>query len=223
MNRVSKASLKQEWFDFIDSIRSTLQITPAPVKKPISSPKIEAIESKPLADADTLAPSSGRDAALENQSREWLTALGIHEGSIKVQVHWNAKLRSTAGYARWPQWKVELNPRLVDFEGQVERTLKHELAHLIAFTRANRRKIEPHGVEWRKACADLGIPDESARHTLPLPRTTQTRNYTYICPVCRNTVARVRKFSKRTACLACCKQHNGGQYDSRFQFTLMKE
>jgi SprT protein len=216
-----KGSVRQLIFSFLDSSAEKKPLLPSGPLKPILKPVVEA-PLKPAKEAKE-APSSGRDATLENQSREWLTALGIHEGSIKVQVHWNAKLRSTAGYARWPQWKVELNPRLVDFEGQVERTLKHELAHLIAFTRANRRKIEPHGVEWRKACADLGIPDESARHTLPLPRTTQTRNYTYICPVCRNTVARVRKFSKRTACLACCKQHNGGLYDPRFQFTLMKE
>jgi predicted SprT family Zn-dependent metalloprotease len=216
-----KGSVRQLIFSFLDSSVEKKPQLPRALLKPILKPVVE-VPLEPAKEAKE-APSSGRDATLESQSREWLTALGIHEGSIKVQVHWNAKLRSTAGYARWPQWKVELNPRLVDFEGQVERTLKHELAHLIAFTRANRRKIEPHGVEWRKACADLGIPDESARHTLPLPRTTQTRNYTYICPVCRNTVARVRKFSKRTACLACCKQHNGGQYDPRFQFTLMKE
>jgi predicted SprT family Zn-dependent metalloprotease len=158
----------------------------------------------------------------ETDDRDWAVMQAMMTPAARAR-RVAALTRDSAGYARWPQWKVELNPRLVDFEGQVERTLKHELAHLIAFTRANRRKIEPHGVEWRKACADLGIPDESARHTLPLPRTTQTRNYTYICPVCRNTVARVRKFSKRTACLACCKQHNGGQYDARFQFTLMKE
>ncbi len=211
-----KGPVRQLLFSFLDSAVEKKSKRPPALNKPIPQPVEEAPRSAKE------VPSSGRDATLEQQSREWLTALGVHEGSIKVQVHWNAKLRSTAGYARWPLWKVELNPRLVEFDGQVERTLKHELAHLIAYTRANRRKIEPHGVEWRKACADLGIADESARHTLPFPRTTQARNFTYICPVCRNTVARVRKFKQRTACLLCCKQHNGGRYDPRFQFSLVR-
>ncbi|QIF04946.1 SprT family zinc-dependent metalloprotease [Roseimicrobium sp. ORNL1] len=163
----------------------------------------------------------GRDAVLEKQARDWLDRLGLHEGAMKLKVEWNRKLRSTAGYAKWPMWKVELNPLLADFPGQVDRTLKHELAHLIAYARAGRKRIDPHGKEWRKACADLGIPDESARHTLPLPRSKQTRNFTYQCPSCAVKVERVRKFQRHTACLACCKMHNHGRYDVRFQFLLI--
>jgi len=165
----------------------------------------------------------GRDAVLEAGARRRLDELGLHEGALKVQVIWNSRLRSTAGYAKWPNWRVELNPRLTEFEGQVERTLLHELAHLIAYARAGRRKIEPHGAEWRQACVDLGIPDESARHTLPLPRTRQARKWTYQCPVCHTKVERVKKFQRYTACLACCKKHTGGRYDARFQFVLVKD
>jgi len=165
----------------------------------------------------------GRDLDLESTARTRLDELGLHEGALKVQVIWNARLRSTAGYAKWPNWRVELNPRLADFEGQVERTLLHEVAHLVAYARAGRRRIEPHGQEWRQACVDLGIPDESARHTLPLPRSRQARKWTYQCPVCKTKVDRVKKFQRYTACLACCKQHSGGRYDARFQFVLLKD
>ncbi|MFZ4764394.1 MAG: SprT-like domain-containing protein [Roseimicrobium sp.] len=163
---------------------------------------------------------AGRDAALEAEGREWLEKLGLHEGVGRLRVVWNPKLRSTAGYAKWPQWVVELNPRLAEFDGQIERTLKHELAHLIAYARAGRRRIEPHGIEWRRACADLGIADESARHTLPLPRSKQERKYSYACPACGFTVGRVKPFRRQTACLACCRTHNGGRYDARFKFEL---
>jgi predicted SprT family Zn-dependent metalloprotease len=172
-------------------------------------------------ETSTSPERNGRDAVLEKQARDWLDRLGLHEGAMKLKVEWNRKLRSTAGYAKWPMWKVELNPLLADFPGQVDRTLKHELAHLIAYARAGRKRIDPHGKEWRKACADLGIPDESARHTLPLPRSKQTRNYTYQCPSCQVKVERVRKFQRHTACLACCRTHNHGRYDVRFQFTLI--
>src|SRR4051794_32576210 len=45
----------------------------------------------PLLDsASTPAPpESGRDASLEQQARLWLDALGLHEGAIRLQVHWN--------------------------------------------------------------------------------------------------------------------------------------
>lgn len=161
-----------------------------------------------------------RDAALERRSRDWLAGLGFREGAAQLQVLWNSRLRSTAGYAKWPQWVVELNPRLQDFDGQIERTLKHELAHLIAYARARRRRIQPHGAEWRRACADLGIPDESASHTMPLPRHKQKRKFSYVCPACGTTAERVRKFKRQTACLACCKKHNRGRYDARFQFVV---
>lgn len=163
----------------------------------------------------------GRDATLEDQARGWLHALEMPGGARLLTVTWNARLRSTAGYARYPSWAIELNPRLAEFEGQVERTLKHELAHLIAYHRAGRRRIEPHGREWRAACADLGIPDEKACHRLPLPRNAVERKLTYACPACQTTVHRVRKFRRPTACLHCCNRHAGGRYDGRFRLVLV--
>ncbi len=219
-----ESALRQLWFNFVESVKTRLPVRrearPLPVER-------QHLEEPPKVDAAGAADPAydekldGRDAILEKQGREWLDRLGLHEGAMKLKVVWNRKLRSTAGYARWPVWCVELNPRLVEFEGQVDRTFRHELAHLVAYARAGRKRIEPHGAEWRKACADLGIPDESARHTLPLPRSKQARNFTYQCPSCGVKVDRVKKFQRYTACLACCRKHNGGRYDARFQFVLM--
>lgn len=177
-------------------------------------------EAGATASTRTLMPD-GPDAALEAQARGWLHALEMPGGARLLTVTWNARLRSTAGYARYPSWAIELNPRLAEFEGQVERTLKHELAHLIAYHRAGRRRIEPHGREWRAACADLGIPDEKACHRLPLPRNAVERKLTYACPACQTTVPRVRKFRRPTACLTCCNRHAGGRYDGRFRLVLV--
>ncbi len=158
---------------------------------------------------------------LEGQCRQLLLNLGIATATELVQVHWNPRLRSTAGYARYPSWRIELNPRLTAFDGQVDRTLKHELAHLVAYHRAGRRRIEPHGREWRQACADLGIPDEPAHHCLPLPRFRQHRPHSYQCPVCCVVVNRVRPFKRSTACLACCRKFAGGRFDERFKFVKL--
>jgi SprT protein len=201
--------LSQLFFDF----------TAPPVWTPFQSVReLEAVEPPEMSES---ALQDGRDETLEAQAREWLHALEMPGGAKLLTVSWNARLRSTAGYARYPKWAVELNPLLRDFDGQVERTLKHELAHLIAYHRSGRRRIEPHGREWRQACADLGIAGEKAHHRLPLPRNEVVRKLVYACPACQTTVQRVRKFRRPTACLHCCNKHAGGQYDGRFKLALL--
>jgi len=201
--------LSQLFFDF----------TAPPVWTPFQSVReLEAVEPPEMSES---ALQDGRDETLEAQAREWLHALELPGGAKLLTVSWKARLRSTAGYARYPKWVVELNPLLRDFEGQVERTLKHELAHLIAYHRSGRRRIEPHGREWRQACADLGIAGEKAHHRLPLPRNEVVRKLVYACPACQTTVQRVRKFRRPTACLHCCNKHASGQYDGRFKLALL--
>jgi SprT protein len=180
--------------------------------------ELETVETPPSSDESV---ADGRDEALEEQTREMLLKLELPGGAKLVTVTWNARLRSTAGYARYPSWAIELNPRLREFEGQVDRTLKHELAHLIAYHRSGRRRIEPHGREWRAACAELGIAGEAAHHRLPLPRNEVERKLVYACPSCQTPVQRVRKFRRPTACLQCCNRHAGGRYDGRFRLVLM--
>jgi predicted SprT family Zn-dependent metalloprotease len=167
--------------------------------------------------------NEGEDAELTALCHELLLGLELTGAAGLVRVFWNPRLRSTAGYASYPAWRIELNPRLRELEGQVDRTLRHELAHLVAYHRAGRRRIEPHGAEWRRACAALGIPDESARHRLPLPRRKVKRKFAYTCAHCGLMVHRVRKFRRLSACSACCTKHNGGQYDARFRFILLAE
>lgn len=170
------------------------------------------------------ADSEGElDESLTQLCRDLLTQLDLTGASHLVRVLWNTRLRSTAGYASYPSWRIELNPRLQEFEGQVDRTMRHELAHLVAYHRAGRRRIEPHGEEWRRACVDLGIPGESARHRLPLPRREVTRNYTYACAHCGVIAQRVRKFRRFTACRVCCSKYSGGLYDARFRFVLVED
>lgn len=212
----------QLFFGFFDGQGGAM---PKPkVSAPPEAVPVPEDTAVPIESSDTENPlQDGRDANLEAEARQWLTDLGLHEGSLRLQVKWNSRLRSTAGYAHWPQWTVELNPKLSEFEGQVMRTLKHEVAHLVAYARAGRKRIEPHGVEWQLACDHLGIPGESARHTLPLPRSQRERKFIYQCPGCHTEVGRVLRFKRHSACLACCRKHNGGRYDPRFQFQLIRQ
>jgi ribosomal protein L37AE/L43A len=43
----------------------------------------------------------------------------------------------------------------------------------------------------------------------------------YRCPNCRQEFPRVRRVRRAVACLACCRTHNGGEFDARFRLRLV--
>lgn len=158
-----------------------------------------------------------RDEGLQEQCRGWAGNLGFPKLASSLIVCWNPRMRSAAGRALLQVRRIELNPLLREHgEDEVQRTLKHELAHLIVSEQYGRR-CKPHGPEWRLACAALGIPGESARHTLPLPRRALARPFHYRCLSCEATISRVRPFPRATACYGCCRKHNAGMYSDRFR------
>jgi predicted SprT family Zn-dependent metalloprotease len=169
-----------------------------------------ALPRRPLADPELTAT-----AAL------LALALNLNELAARVNVRWSKRLSSAAGLARPAQALILLNPRLREFPGEIDRTLRHELAHLVAAARHPRRRLAPHGPEWRRACADVGIPGEPRCHTLPLPRRTVQRPHVYQCPACHYILRRVRPINirrRRLACRECCALHAGGKFDARFEF-----
>jgi predicted SprT family Zn-dependent metalloprotease len=117
---------------------------------------------------------------------------------------------------------VSLNPRLAPHgDAEIDRTLRHELAHLLAQFRSGRRRIPAHGAQWRQACCDLRIPDEKRCHSLPFPVTRKRRRYSYRCPNCRRDFPRVHRIRRAIACLACCRKYNRGKFDARFRLRLI--
>ena len=169
-------------------------------------------------------PSPGRDPNLETEARELLRQHGADRLAARVHVSWNRRLQSAAGQANYRTASVTLNPRLHDHDiAEIDRTLRHELAHLLAQFRAGRRRIAPHGEEWREACHDLGIADEKRCHPLAFPVRRHRRRFVYRCPQCEREIMRVRLFRRSSACLACCRAFNRGAYDRRFRFRLVNE
>src|SRR3984893_5232815 len=142
-----------------------------------------------------------RDVDLELKARELLRAHGAGRIASKVRVRWNARLKSCAGRADFREKLITLNPRLHDHPHEIERTFLHELAHLLAQFREKRRKrISPHGKEWRAACVDLGIGDEKRCHDLPFAITERIRRFLYQCPNCRRGFPRARRIRPTIAC-----------------------
>jgi predicted SprT family Zn-dependent metalloprotease len=150
-------------------------------------------------------------------ARELLRSLGAKRIATELRVEWNSCLKTAAGRADHRQKLISLNPRLVEHPAEIDRTLRHELAHILAQFRAGRRRISPHGSEWQQACRDLGIAGEKRCHTLAFPAKRYAPRFIYRCPNCRRDFPRVRKIKRTVACLACCRAHNRGEFDVRFR------
>ena len=162
------------------------------------------------------------EARLTSHVRRWLEPLYLTGLSERVKVKWNSRLQTTAGRAHYGEDCIELNPLLISVSdvAEIERTLKHELAHLVAYQRCGkiqRRRLQPHGPEWQEACGDLGISGEARCHELELPGRRMRKQFIYDCPACGDKIERVKHFRGYIACYACCKQHSKGKYDQRFR------
>ena len=162
-----------------------------------------------------------RDLDLETKARELLRSHDANRIATQLRVEWNSRLKTAAGRADYRQKLISLNPRLSEHPAEIDRTLRHELAHLLAQFRAGRRRILPHGEEWREACRDLGIKGEKRCHNLPFPVRRYVARFVYRCPNCRQAFPRVRRVRRAVACLACCRAHNGGEFDVRFRLRLV--
>jgi SprT protein len=170
-----------------------------------------------------------RDVDLESKARNLLRELGAAKLARKIRVEWNPRLKTAAGRADFREKLISLNPLLRHHDlasvsrqsgSDIDRTLRHELAHLLAQSRVGRRRIAPHGSEWREACRDLDIADEPRCHNLPFASRSFAARYVYRCPNCRQEFPRVRKIRRAIACLACCRKYNGGHFDPRFRLKL---
>jgi SprT protein len=159
--------------------------------------------------------------ALQLTARDLLRANGAGRIANDLRVEWNSRLKTAAGRADYREKLISLNPQLIEHPTEIDRTLRHELAHILAQFRAGRRRIPPHGVEWQQACVDLGIADEKRCHNLPFPARTYAARFVYRCPSCRQEFPRVRRVRRAVACLACCRKHNGGGFDPRFRLRLL--
>jgi len=162
-----------------------------------------------------------RNLNLEETARDLLRANGATQITAELRVEWNSRLKTAAGRADCRQKLISLNPRLSEYPSEIDRTLRHELAHILAQFRAGRRRILPHGTEWQQACVDLGIADEKRCHNLPFPARTYAARFVYHCPSCRQEFSRVRRLRRAVACLACCRKHNAGKFDPRFRLRLL--
>jgi predicted SprT family Zn-dependent metalloprotease len=214
-------SLRQLEFAFEQFATRIVERDDIVVGQALRLPTHETVAAS-LWDASRFAQRNGYKACdLETKARQLLCSLGAKKIAAELRVQWNSRLKTAAGRADYREKLISLNPRLIEHPEEIDLTLRHELAHILAQFRAGRRRISPHGTEWKQACCDLGIPGEKRCHTLPFPANRRAPRYIYRCPNCRRDFPRVRKIKRTVACLACCRAHNGGEFDIRFRLKLL--
>ena len=132
----------------------------------------------------------------------------IAEGLDKARAAYNITLEvptvvykkrgTTAGTANYRTWTIDLNPVLLmeNVDAFIERTVPHELAHLItdrvypeAHTRRFRgEKREVHGPRWRSVMRTLGVADSTRCHSYDTSSVKRSKtSYEYKCTVCGST------------------------------------
>jgi SprT protein len=189
---------------------------------PVGQPGVPLGESVIESAGRMPAGLTAETAVLLQTVHELLCSLGAVRIARELRVEWNSRLKTAAGRADYRQQLISLNPRLFEHPAEIDRTLRHELAHILAQFRAGRRRIFPHGIEWRQACRDLGIDDEKRCHNLPFVARTYAARFVYRCPNCREEFPRVRRVRRAVACLACCRAHNDGEFDPRFRLKRVR-
>jgi SprT protein len=169
---------------------------------------------------ELITEPAAETAVLLQTARDLLRANGAGRIAMELRIEWDPRLKTAAGRADYCEKLISLNPLLSEYLAEIDRTLRHELAHILAQFRAGRRSIPPHGAEWQQACVDLGIADEKRCHDLPFPARTCATRFVYRCPNCHQEFPRVRRMRRAVACLACCRKHNGGGFDPRFRLRV---
>src|SRR5438067_8468172 len=90
---------------------------------------------------------------LQDRARSLLRGLDAGVLTDHVRVEWNERMRTTVGRADFRRCLISLNPALQEFgPAEIDRTLRHELAHLLAHFRFGRRRLRPHCRLRRDAC-----------------------------------------------------------------------
>lgn len=103
--------------------------------------------------------------------------------------------RTTAGMANYTTNAIQLSSQILTTEERLDSTLKHEYAHLLAFSRAG-LKGRGHGSHWQKAMADLGEPPE-VRHRYECERNQARQQVLYKCTKCEVVLVRRRRLPRK--------------------------
>lgn len=131
----------------------------------------------------------------------------------------NAKRRfGCCKYGRGGYW-VTLSKHLVllNDESQVRDTILHEIAHAMD---VNDRGYSNHDANWREIALRIGCNGERCYSSKEVVQ--PEFKYKTLCNSCGHTGKSMRQPRRSsTACGRCCREHNGGKYDPKFNLVYI--
>lgn len=157
--------------------------------------------------APAVSPALKQEA--KESLREWVVkAREVYQQEFPMPTISFDLRGTTAGYAYHRKNHVQLNPVLLaaNLQGFKDRTIPHELAHLLAHRMAGIKTIEPHGAEWQGVMRKLGLKPERTHSYDVSEARVVARVAGYSCG-CQTYELSVRQHNKilRGAIYACRK------------------
>jgi SprT protein len=122
---------------------------------------------------------------LQEATTQWLTKANQIFGRTFPMPMISLRLRGgVAGRANASLWLVKYNPEIYINNKQafIDRTVPHELAHLINRT-INGNLVKTHGKEWRSIMRQLGVKDITRCHSYNIEgiKVNRERPFVYTC------------------------------------------
>lgn len=165
------------------------------------------------------SPLSGADRVLDDARRAIVvaaTAARVAEAARRYgialappRVLFDLKGAGVGMYVGDPSGaRIRYNPWLFAqyFEDNLRDTVAHEVAHYVVDVRHRRRRVRPHGPEWRRIMLDFGV-EPAVRHDfdtrcVPLRR---QRRFAWYCRCGEHalTTVRHRRMLQRRAVYTC--------------------
>ena len=117
-----------------------------------------------------------------------------HPMGNRPAIQWRG-YRVSAGMAYFKTGIIGLSHLVIKDQQQLEDTLKHEYAHLLAYHRHGRKAIG-HGEHWKQAMLELGLKPKVC-HNYTVQRNERRQEVGYLCQRCGKTLVRARKLPKK--------------------------
>lgn len=88
---------------------------------------------------------------------------------IDIEVEIAKRFKQKAGQYRHGERKIRISQHLIDnHPRKIIETVKHEIGHAVAMHRYGKRRIKPHGKEWKSIMQEMEVDKPEACHNLQL-------------------------------------------------------
>jgi len=175
---------------------------------------------------------SAKELVIELMSKDW--TINTHSGTKTINIlndlnyyfEFNGRLSNVLGRCNYTHKRIQLSTKYVNLNwdkhsDMVEDTIRHEIAHAIAY---HLYGSIGHGHDWQSVAKQLGAMSKArSKNSSNIVSTRKKRNIIFECPNCDNQISFARTPKKSRACGSCCDKYSNGEYDAKYKYILKRE